>query len=403
MQPRDHRHLGVGLLLRRPHQRARSLRRCWAISQLIPHDGHAVDDDARPAVSRSPCQSWARRKLVPTAAVRHTRLMTNTLVTGGMGFIGSHTAAALLDLGHSCVLTRHRTARAPDFLADEIGRRIVVEQLDISDQDALLALGDRHAITGIVHLADPGLTGWADSRPAAATVLGDLRAGTRTLLGVLEAAAAWEVTRVMVASTIGVYGGLPDLRGLREDAPLPIGSGGNPIAASKKLVELLCSSFAERTGAEIVTARIGGVWGPLGHPRSRFGAAPSLVHAAVAGGPSEPAGEAAPYAEDAIDLLYVKDCARAIALLQTAAQLRHSTYNVGSGRATTNREVAHAIEQVIPGATVTLQPGRNPSGAGQDIYLDTTRLREETGFRPEFQLERAVADYVAWLRAGHER
>ena len=80
------------------------------------------------------------------------------LITGGLGFIGAHTARALLDLGQSCLLTRHRHGRVPDFLEHELGRRIVIEQVDCADTTAVLRLGDRHEITSIVHLAAPSAT-----------------------------------------------------------------------------------------------------------------------------------------------------------------------------------------------------------------------------------------------------
>ncbi|HYZ82693.1 MAG TPA: NAD-dependent epimerase/dehydratase family protein, partial [Solirubrobacteraceae bacterium] len=74
------------------------------------------------------------------------------LITGGLGFIGSHTARALLDLGEHCVVTRHSATRVPDFLQPELGSQLHVEPLDVEDAAALLELGKRYAITGIVHL-----------------------------------------------------------------------------------------------------------------------------------------------------------------------------------------------------------------------------------------------------------
>jgi UDP-glucose 4-epimerase len=55
------------------------------------------------------------------------------LITGGLGFIGTHTARAVLDLGESCVLVQRRAPAAPGTLADELGRRVFIEQADILD------------------------------------------------------------------------------------------------------------------------------------------------------------------------------------------------------------------------------------------------------------------------------
>src|SRR5690348_8605118 len=89
------------------------------------------------------------------------------LITGGLGFIGTHTARALLDLGESCVLVQRRAAPPADLLGDEVGRRIVVERADLADREEFLRIGRRYPITGIVHLA--GSVPWppAAHRPAA--------------------------------------------------------------------------------------------------------------------------------------------------------------------------------------------------------------------------------------------
>ena len=304
------------------------------------------------------------------------------LVTGGMGFIGSHTAHALADLGHGCVVTSRRTTR-------DLGDTISIEQVDVGDRDAMVGLGERHAIGGIVHLADPALAHLGDLSASPASLVADMRAGADAMFNVFECAIAWDVRRVTIASTIGVYGGVPDLRGVSEELPLQMTAGGNVVAASKKSAELVVSLFRER-GIDAISVRLPAVWGPRGRNESRFFAAPGLIHAAVSG-ESPPTA----YADDAIDMLYVKDCARAIALLQTAARLAHSTYNVGSGRATSNAEVVAAIKRAVPAAELPLEPGRSPHSAV--AYLDTTRLRADTGFEPQYELDRAIADHVSYL------
>jgi len=312
------------------------------------------------------------------------------LITGGLGFIGSHVTRALLDLGESCVLVQRRIPGPNGLIAGEEGSRVFLEQADVTDQEALRDIGDRHKITGIVHLA--GGFGLDASDP-----IGGARRGTEGLLNVFQIAAEQGVARVGVASTIGVYDG-PGHSPLREDLPLPL-TAVHPIPAAKKVHELLADFVAGATGLEIYLMRIGGAWGPLGRPASRFIAAPQLVHAAVHGRTlNQPT-----YAGDGGDLIYVRDCGRAIALLQLAGRLDHRTYNVAAGRVTTNGELAAAIADVIPGARPALRDGRDPDGLGRDIYLDISRLREVTGFEPGYDTPAAIADYIGWLRSGHER
>jgi UDP-glucose 4-epimerase len=246
------------------------------------------------------------------------------LITGGLGFVGSHTARALLDLGERCVLVQRREPLLPDFLAAEPRSRLVAERADVTDLAALLAIGRRHQVTGIVHLA--GSVPWP---PGADQPVAGARKAIGSLLNVLQAAAEWQLPRVGIASTIGVYGGLEAQGRLREDLPLPM-TAFHPIPAFKKIGELLGDYLAGATGIEVISYRIS-PWGPGGNPASPFSAVPQLVHAAARGtGPDFSALRRPAYAGDGFDMCYVKDCARAIALLQTAPRLRHRTYNVAS-------------------------------------------------------------------------
>ena len=314
------------------------------------------------------------------------------LITGGLGSIGSHTARALLDLGESVVLTAHRSTRLPEYLADEPDGRVVVEPLDTTDEAAFLDIGKRHEITGIVHLA------------AAPYNLPDpveyLRADSLGLLNALKAATVWRVRRFSVASTIGAYAGVDEVP-WREDAPLPVVAP-HQIHVFKKTAELFAALAGDSAGFDTVSLRIGTIWGPLGLPDSPFFALPRLLSAAVWGEDPDLTPPRPPaYAEDATDLCYVKDCGRAIALLMLAERLNHRIYNISSGRLVQFSEVVDAINAAVPAANITLPKGRNPDRP-PDNYLDITRLREDTGFQPEYDVERGVPDYVDWLR-NHDR
>jgi len=314
------------------------------------------------------------------------------LITGGLGSIGSHTARALLDLGESVVLTAHRSTRLPEYLADEPGGRVVVEPLDTTDEAAFLDIGQRHEITGIVHLAA--------ARYDLADPVEYLRADTRGLLNALRAATVWDVRRFSVASSISVYAGIEEVP-WREDAPLPVVAA-HQIPVFKRTAELFAGLAGASAGFDAVSLRIGTVWGPLGLPDSPFFALPRLLSAAVRGQDPDLTPPRPPaYAEDAGDLCYVKDCGRAIALLMLAERLNHRAYNVSTGRLVRYGEVVDAINAAVPGASITLPEGRNPDRP-PDNYLDTTRLQADTGFRPEYDVDHAVPDYVTWLRR-HDR
>ena len=314
------------------------------------------------------------------------------LTTGGLGSIGSHTARALLDLGESVVLTAHRSTELPEYLAGEPGGRVVVEPLDTTDKAAFLDIGKRHEITGIVHLA----AGRHDL-PDPVEYLG---VETLGLLNALKAATVWGVRRLSVASSIGVYLGVDEVP-LREDAPLPVVAT-HQIPVFKKTAELFAALAGDSAGFDTVRLRIGTIWGPLGVPDNPFTPLPRLLSASVWGEDPDLTPPRPPaYAEDGGDLCYVKDCGRAIALLMLAERLNHGTYNVSTGRLVRNSEVVAAINAAVPGANISLPDGRNPDRP-PDNYLDTTRLRADTGFRPEYDVERAVPDYVDWLRR-HDR
>jgi len=303
------------------------------------------------------------------------------LVTGGLGMIGAHTARALLDLGQEVVVTSHRQADVPSFLAG----KVVVESLDVTDRDAFLALGKRYDISDIVHLA-----GSIPNDPVSF-----FRTDLAGLLNALDAARTWGVRRCAVASSLGVYIGRSEIP-WHEELDLPTVVLPHLIIAFKKAVEPLTTHSLQGSGVQPVVLRIGTIWGPLVDPESPFFYVPPYISAVLR-------GEKPPslYADDGGDCCYSPDAGRAMALLMTTETLRHDTYNVSSGRPYTNREFADALQTMTPGLRLDLLPGRQ-GGPGEDPYLDITRLTHDTGFKPAFDVAAAVADYVAW-RAGNRR
>jgi UDP-glucose 4-epimerase len=309
------------------------------------------------------------------------------LITGGMGFIGLHTARRFLDAGENVVVTLFHTRREPDFIKDELGKRMLVERLDITSTHDVIDVVRKHKVTGVVHLAVPGL--------AALTPAEDFRANMIGLVNVLEAARIGEVRRVTLASSIAVYQNLPG-GPYFEDALLPVQSG-NATETYKKAWEIVGLHYASRTGMEVVSARLSGIYGPLYHtlanPMSR------MCHAAAHGVAADFSGSRSgvPFEDDEGDFCYVKDCAAGLQLLQMAANLPNPIYNIAAGVGRTYGEFANAVRAVVPNAQIQLQPGRSPR-AKPDPYLDCSRAAKDIGYRQEYPVERAAADYIDWLR-----
>ena len=309
------------------------------------------------------------------------------LVTGGLGFIGSHTVASLLAAGQEVVATRFRTGRIPSFLA---GKKFAVESVDVAGPHAVIDAALKHKITSIIHLV---VTPLGQLSPAE-----DYRMNMSGLINVLEAGRIAGVKRISLASSSSIYGGVPQ-GPFREDMPLRV-RGAHPTEAFKKAFEVLGQHYGDRTGIEVVCLRIGNVWGPLYHSMNNL--ASRLAHAAVKGqaGPLPRPGGRPDFGGDALDAIYVRDCAQGIGLVHTAPKLDHAVYNIGGGRSLSGADFAAAIKKAVPGMEVTLQDGSGPDNRGANPVMDLSRAGA-LGYRPAFTVDSAMADYVAWLRAGN--
>ncbi len=319
------------------------------------------------------------------------------LITGGLGFVGANTARALLNLDVDCVLTQHRKFRVPEFLKDQIGKRAFIEPVDTQDLDSLRALGQKHKITGIIHLVTGGVPA---GRANALDLSEDIHNTVTSIANVIQVAHEWGVKRVTLTSAPVIYNGIAELP-WREDQPLPM-TATYPMEAAKKCGEILSSYLGSQMHVECIEVRLAAMYGP-NYDANRGLLIGRLVHAAVKGEKPniEGARFGSAYAADGGDHCYIKDAARGIALLQTVDKLNHRLYNVSSGRATTNQDVVNAIKRVFPNFEIELPAGHMPGLPETLWYFDITRLREDTGFEPEFSLESGIADYINWLRAGN--
>jgi UDP-glucose 4-epimerase len=313
------------------------------------------------------------------------------LVIGGLnGFIGSNTAEALVQLGHECVVTRHKDTEIPGFLQNYIDQyRILVEQADATSLSDLRRIGEKHKIDAIVNVGG----GFRTEGPVPM-----LQGYLEMLTNIFRVAKEWNVKRVLFSSTAGVYFGLQQ-KSVNEDVLLPLESPFNLIAY-QKIVEIAGSEFAKATGISTVMVRLMGMFGPWQDP-AQSNPILRLAHAAVNGKPVNLEDAFFMQMDDEVAHLYIKDMARAIALLATAEKLNHHVYNIGGDKNVPNREILDVIHKLVPGSSqLSLPPGRTPFSLP---FMENKRLKEDTGFTPEFDVHSAIQDYVNWLKAGNPR
>lgn len=309
--------------------------------------------------------------------------MPTVLITGGSGFIGLHTARAFLDHGYDVIVTQFRVRREPPFIADFVGNRLKREAVDVTSPYAVNDVFKKNRIDDVVHLAVPGL--------GALSAAEEFRSNMLCLLNVLDATQSHGIKRITIASSVTAYGGLKGP--FHETTPLPVASK-NSTNAYKKAEEILGLHFGQATGLEVVCARIGYIYGPLYHSMTN---APSrFVHAAVRG--MNEKIETAPFADNYNDYCYVRDTAEGLRLLQTTPSLSARVYNIGSGRAWSNAQVAEAVRKAAPAAKLILREGKQEGAGGPDDYLDLSLIARDTGYAPKYDIEKGCFEYVQWVK-----
>ncbi len=311
------------------------------------------------------------------------------LVTGASGLIGAHVTQALLDQGAEPVAC-DTAPFVPPMGADS--NRVPFVQADVSDLDALSSILETYQIDRVVHSAAI-LARTCQENPT----LG-VNVNVVGSLNVLEAARRLGVTRVVMASSIAVYGNTTD-HPIDEAHPL------NPTTvygSAKVLVEACGHAYRKNHGLEFVALRYGATYGPVPGKPTSTGVATDLrsfferaVHS----------GEVILSDEDDLKrpLVYVKDAARATALACCCQEpAPSSVFNVAGDRAVSLAECAQILAQLLPDLKV-IRP-ENPPAPGavrpQSVALSMDRAKAELGYEPEYPLERGIGEYVAWLQRG---
>lgn len=309
------------------------------------------------------------------------------LVTGGMGVIGAEATRKFVREGHRpVVFARHREDRLVGDIVDDID----FEAGDILDMPRLLGVIKQHGVTHIVHAA-----AFVGAMSAANPAL-SIQVNVLGTVNVLEAARLFDIRRVVYTSAKGIYGpfegdyGPPTYRPVPEDMP----KDPKRIYDSAKLMaEQTALYYADNFGIDVAILRFAMTYGPGKTTRhGKMGVTSQIVE-----NPFNGLAFRQPHGGDARDdFIYNKDSALGIYLATVADAVPSRVYNIGSGEPASLNDIAAEVRRRIPGADIEIGPGDNFLGMPYQPHgiYDMTRAREELGFRREYDIERAVADYV---------
>jgi UDP-glucose 4-epimerase len=313
------------------------------------------------------------------------------LITGGMGVIGAETSRKFVKEGHRPVIfARHRD----DSLIGDIVDRVDIELGDVLDMPRLLQAIKAHRVTHIVHTA--AFVGAVSAANPALSV----QVNVMGVVNVLEAARAFDVKRVVYTSAKGVYGPVLGEYGYPTYKPMPEDMPKNPkrIYDSAKLMgENVGIYYDANMGVEVVVLRFASTYGPGKTARhGAMGVTSRIVENPARGLPFriEQGGD------EKDDFIYNKDSANGIYLATMAGKLKSRIFNIGTGVGATLRDFETVIRRHIPNAMMEIGPGLNffnfPYPA-TGIY-DISRARDELGYRPEYDLDQGIADYLQSLK-----
>ncbi len=324
------------------------------------------------------------------------------LLTGGAGYIGSHTYVALCEAGYTPVILDNFANSHPEVLnrLERItGQPVICERGDVQDSALVETLLRRHAIAGVMHFAGDKAVGESVAKP-----LKYYRNNLGGAISLLEAMESAGCQALVFSSSATVYGD-PATVPITEDFPR---SHTNPYGHTKLVIEdILTAQAAARSDFKVATLRY---FNPVGaHASGLIGEDPSgipnnlmpyITQVAVGQraqlqvfGSDYPT----PDGTGVRDYIHVCDLAEGhVAALKTLLERGQSlTVNLGTGRGCSVLEVVKAFE-TASGRPVPYQlVARRPGDVAQ-CYADPTQAETELGWRASRSLDQMCADAWRW-------
>ncbi|KAF5048021.1 UDP-glucose 4-epimerase [anaerobic digester metagenome] len=331
------------------------------------------------------------------------------LVTGGTGYIGSHTVVELMERGYEVIIADNLSnsrAEVVDRIADICGKRPEFSKIDLADRDESRDFFAAHQeLDGIIHFAAYKAVGESMLDP-----LKYYRNNLDSLLNVLEGMKEHHIPNLVFSSSCTVYG-QPDELPVRETSPVK--EAWSPYGNTKQMSEQILRFVVEAHGLKTIALRYFNPIGahasaligelPLGVPNNLV---PFITQTAIGLRPvlnvfgndyNTPDGTAIR------DYIHVVDLAKAHVvavdrMISGASASAFEIFNLGTGNGFSVLEVIQSFEKVS-GEKLSYQIVDRRPGDVEKVWADTSYANRELGWKAEKSLDEMMLSAWNWEKA----
>jgi len=332
--------------------------------------------------------------------------MAKILVTGGCGFIGSHTIVDLVENGYEVISVDNNSRSNPNILlgVEKItGKKVKNYKVDLCNFDDTFAIFQENTdISGIIHFAAYKAVGESVAQP-----LMYFENNLVSLINLLKCVQEFNIPHFVFSSSCTVYGEPDEIPVTEKTTPKPAES---PYGYTKQMSEQIINEFAKAVTTKHILLRYfnpagahpSGIIGemPLGKPQNLV---PAITQTAIGRiekmhvfGNDYPTRDGS----NMRDYIHVCDLAHAHTLslqyLEKGKQTeRCKVFNLGTGSGITVLEAIHAFEKTS-GEKLNYEIGPRRPGDVVAIYANNDLAREELGWNPQYSLEDIMSTAWKW-------
>lgn len=309
------------------------------------------------------------------------------MITGGMGFIGSHFVELALQDNHQILVLDKMTYAANDLnLSSAVREKISLKKIDISDRGSLEnSLKGFEDIDCFVNFAAESHVDRSikDSSPF-------LESNIKGTVNLLELVKLGFAKKLIQVSTDEVYGSAAN-GSWNEDSPLAPRS---PYSASKASAEFFCDAYRNTHGVNVVISRCANNYGSRQSVEKFI---PTAISSILANENIGVYGDG----ENRREWLHVLDHCRAINLLMNASELKYSHYNIG-GEELTNNQLARKLIDISNKTSSSIEFVPDRLGHDFRYSVDDSRIRQELGWSPVYKLPEGLLQTYEWYLQNRE-